>query len=353
MVSKPLQRFSGSMEETKIAAPPQVFPAPSIQEKINKELQKSKVARLFAQAIKYGIIRPGWTATDYMIYAAEHNGWESTGISGTKGTLKSNLLIQHGLAIYQNIATVRKYFVTRKKTLLDLLWYAIDNELTIPWLAVDDIAALFPKSLYFTHRKMYSKLQSAWETVRTVMHNFEFSCVIKKKVATFIMEDTTGDIKTYDAVWMDHPVSGAKPEVIKSHYDYRRWMWLRSLKDPTKDIAKLIAVEDIPFPATPHALANDPEFNCDARFHCGGIEYRGKQAQAFYRDRVRLRGLDPQLFSQYWDDRLKLTKDSFSDFASILDEPVHPEPKQKLTPEQRSEQASNAAKARWCPKTTP
>jgi hypothetical protein len=309
--------------------------AQTVEQKISRELRKTKIAKLFKMAEKYGVIKRGWSCIDYMRFAAKRHGWESTCISGPKGTLKSNLLQQHGLAMYGNMQEVRNHFVTKRKQLLNLMEYAINNEISIPWVAVDDIAALFPKSMYFTHRKLYSKLQSSWETVRTVMNNFEFSCVIKHKVAGFILEDITGDIKCYNPIFV-----GDTP--IKSHCDYRRWMWLRNLKDPTTDVAKLISVEDIPFPATPDSFKFDKELNSGI-YYSGGKRYTGED---FFRNHACLMGIETGDFKRYWNDRLSLTKESFHDFASILEDP---EPKQKLTPEERSEQASKAAQARWHP----
>jgi hypothetical protein len=309
-------------------------------EKVERELQKVKVAKLFRLAEKYGVIHRGWSCINYMQHAAARHGWESTCISGPKGTLKSNLLMQHGLALYGNMNNVREHLVTNQKRLLQLMEYAINNEICIPWIGVDDIAALFPKSLYFTHRKLYSKLQSAWETSRTVFANFEFSCVLKRKVAGFILEDITGDIKCYDPIFVnDTP--------IKCHYDYRRWLWLRNLKDPTTDIAKLITVEDIPFPATPEAFIHDKELSAGT-FYCGGKPYIGKD---FFENQAKLPGICTEDFKIYWNERLQLAKESFHDFASILEE-APKKTKDKLPPEQISENNRKAAHARWHPEET-
>ena len=80
----------------------------------------SKTSRLIKAAIKYGVIHPGWSAIDYMTSAAKHHGWESTCISGMKGTLKSNLMLQHGKALYGgNMNEVKAHFVTKRS----YLWY--------------------------------------------------------------------------------------------------------------------------------------------------------------------------------------------------------------------------------------
>lgn len=309
-----------------------------MNERIKQEARKDKVAKLLKTAEKYGVIKRGWSCVDYMRYAVDRHGWESNCISGQKGTLKSNLLIQHGLAIYGDMQTTMKHFVTNRKKLLDLMEYAINNGICIPWVGVDDIAAIFPKSLYFTHRKMYSKLQAAWETVRTVMSNFEFSCVLKHKVAGFILEDITADTKCYNPVFV-------KDTPIKCHYDYRRWLWLRNLKDPTRDIPKLISVEDVPFPATPDAFKIDKQLNSGVYFS-NGKEYVGKD---YFDNVLHLGGVETAEFRKYWNERLEIAKTSFHDFASILEEPAPKQKQVKLSPEERAEINRLNALKRWSP----
>lgn len=276
-----------------------------LNDRIQKELQKRKVAKLFQVAEKYGVIKRGYTAVGYLRYAIKNYGWESHAITGDKGSAKSNLLLQRGLAIYKNIKDVETHTVTKRMQLLDHMRNAIDNNERIPWLGVDDIGTLFPASLYFTNRKLYSKLQSTWETVRTVMNCFDFTCTRKNKVANFILEDITGDIVCYNRVGD-----------IKSHYDYRRWLWLRSLKDPTRNIAKLISIEDIPFPLTPDAFKIDRELR-EGKFLVAGVEYSGED---FYRNHAELMGIERNDFKSYWDQRLDIAKVAFKEFEKLTEE---------------------------------
>lgn len=320
----------------------------NIENQIKTEINKQKVAKLLKYAIQMGAVRPGWSAIDYMRYAAQHHGWESTCIAGQKGSLKSNLLLQHGLAIYGNLEEVLKHFVTEQGRLFELIDYAIENEKLLPWIGVDDIAMIFPKSLYFTKRKLYSELQASWEAVRTVFANFEFSCVIKRKVATFILEDITSDIKCYKPVYLDH--ADGTNECIKSHYIYRRWLWLTNFKDPTSDLAKLITVEEIPFPATPEALIYDDELK-NGMFYAGGKAYKGEE---FFKNHACLRGIDTNDFKKYWDSRLGIAKRGFKKLKQIMaDEEVknaQQQARRRETKEEISQKARDAAMARWHPK---
>jgi len=309
-------------------------PSRATTDKLTRELGKQKIAKLFKFAQKQGIIKPGWSWIDYALDSIKRHGWESTCISGPKGTLKSNLLMQHGYAIYGDMAETTNHMVTETKRLLSLLQNAIDNEICMPWVGIDDAAALFPKSLYFTNRKLYSKLQASWETVRTVMSNFEFTCVLKHKVSAFMLEDITADIKCYDPVFTDNGTP------IKCHYDYRRWMWLRNLKDPTTDIAKLILVEDTVYPATPDAFKIDKELQ-EGEWISGGKVYRGYE---YFEKVTRLMGVETSVFRDYWNRRLALTRKSFEEFASIFEEVEKREAQKKLTAEERSEINRNNGK---------
>jgi hypothetical protein len=214
--------------------------------------------------------------------------------------------------MYGDIQKTFDSMITTKSELLEKLHYAINNEICIPWLAIDDVAALFPKSMYFTNRVAYSALQAAWETTRTAFNCIEYTCVIKSKVASFLLEDLTGDITCYNPVFTE----GGYP--VKGTYEYKRWMWLPNFKDPTKNIAKTIIVETIPFPVTPDAFTYDKELRT-REFICGGQIYIGRE---FYEKRACLLGVKTEDFKVYWERRLALTKTAYEVFADILDKMV-------------------------------
>jgi hypothetical protein len=312
-----------------------------INTRIQAELGKNKIARLFEAAEKFGVIHRGWTCIDYMRYAIMRHGWESTCVGGMKGSFKSNLMMQHGQTLYGDIDKAREHMVTIRPQLMKHMRYAIDNDITIPWEACDDIVTLFPKSLYFTDRKMYSKLQSGWEASRTVFSCFEFSCVQKNKVAGFILEDITGDIKCYNPIFITHEDGSMTP--IKGHYDYRRWMWTRNFKDPTMDIPKLIAIEDIPFPVTPDAFKIDPQLR-EGIFISSGVAYKGEE---FFKQHAGLTGIDTPKFRTYWQDRLKITRNAFESFEEVLDDINHRIGKrnQHLPKEEETQQTQNMQNA--------
>ena len=266
-----------------------------------RNANRGKARKLLEFAIKYGVVKLGWTATDYMRYAIENYGWESTGITGLKGSAKSNLLIQRGYAIYKDYKKVFAYMFTTIDHFLALLETAIETKQRIPWTGGDDIATLFPRSLYFTDRKLYSELKSAWETTRTIISNFDWTATRKNKVASFITDDITGDIITYNRVGD-----------LYAHFDYRRWLWQRDFKDPNEMKAKLIAIEDTRFPLTPDALLHD-SLTGTTYLICG-VVYSGKD----YFERADLGGVTRDSFIDYWDHRLELANASYKKFKKII-----------------------------------
>jgi hypothetical protein len=56
----------------------------NINDRIQKELNKKKVAKLFQIAEKYGVVKRGFTAIQYLRYAIKNYGWESHAITETK-----------------------------------------------------------------------------------------------------------------------------------------------------------------------------------------------------------------------------------------------------------------------------
>lgn len=237
--------------------------------------------------------------------AVKNYGSENTGITGPKGTAKSNLLMQRGFSIYEDWDVVREHTITKLDPFLDLMEAAIESKERIPWVGVDDIATIFPRSLYFTDRKLYSELKSSWETTRTVLSNFDWTATRKNKVATFITDDITGDIITYDR----------RGDLI-AHYDYQRWLWFRDWKDPSEMRAKLIAVEDVPFPLIPEALKSCKEL-CEGTFISGGEEFSGCD---YFLKKLRLGGVPREEFVKYWNQRLGLADDAYHRFKKTIQE---------------------------------
>jgi len=257
------------------------------------------VKKLFGAAVRYGVVHLGYTFVDYLRHAIDNFGWECVPIGGVKGEAKSNLLLQSGYAIFKDWETVHEYTVMEPEDFLNIL----DQRGRHPWVGWDDITAHLPRSLYFTDRELWAELQKNWALYRTKMNCFVCTAPRKNRIATFILEDITGDIICFNRVGLD----------IKSHYDFQRWMWQRDLKDPKRMVARPVQVESIPFPLTPGAWKIDKEMQAQ-KMTVNGETYRGGD---FY-EKVSLTGVPRKEFRKYWKRRIALADKASASFRELL-----------------------------------
>ena len=123
-------------------------------------------------------------------------------------------------------------------------------------------------------------------------------------------------------------------------------------------IAKLIAIEDVPFPLIPEALTHDKEIT-DHETIIGGKPWKGAD---FFIHKIRLTGISREEFIKYWNERLDITKTAYGEFEDLMKE--REEEQKKLeekkvqikpiedTPEAkdgRSKLAKELAMRRWHP----
>jgi len=163
----------------------QVFQASKDQ--VQRVLHGSKVTNLFKYAERFGVVRRGATATQYLFHAVDTKGWECTSITGIKGAAKSNLLLQRGYAVYRDWDKVHSHVVMEPNDLIGVLESA--GEERIPWIGADDLGKHFPKNLYHARRKVYIELAENWELMRTIINCFDFTATRKNKVATFFIDE--------------------------------------------------------------------------------------------------------------------------------------------------------------------
>lgn len=284
---------------------------------------------VFQAAIKLGVIKPGKTLLGYLRDAIENYGWECIPIGGKKGDAKSNLLLQAAYSIYDDWDAVHEHIVMDPLKFLNLLDDSFHQR--IPFVGFDDITVHLPRSLYFTDRNLWAELQKNWASYRTKMNCFMCTSPRKDRVASFVLEDITGDIIVYNRI-----------KDIKSHYNLNRWMWQRDFKDPKSMRATPLQVEDLAFPLIPGAINIDKELQ--GNIVVGGRKYKGVD---FY-PQVGLTGVPRKQFKRYWERRLSLADKAVKDAIIVVqrnkdkNEPKTPPPKNVV-----SQAASNLAKKRW------
>jgi len=285
------------------------------------------VKKLFQASVQYGVLHLGYSLIDYLRHAIDNYGWECIPIGGVKGEAKSNLLLQTGYAIFGDWDAVHTYTVMQPEDFLNIL----DERGRHPWVGWDDITAHLPRSLYFTDRELWAELQKNWALYRTKMNCFVCSAPRKNRIATFILEDITGDIICFNRVGLD----------IKSHFDFQRWMWQRDLKDPKSMNARPIQVENIPFPLTPDAWKIDKELQAQ-KLKVDGRTYSGGD---FY-EKISLQGVPRREFKKYWKRRIELADKASADFRELLG--MRERKKQNTSPPSEVTDAARAlANQRW------
>jgi len=244
------------------------------------------------RAIELGYVVQGWTLEDYIRDSIEHYGWESIVIWGPKGSGKSNFLLQIGYMVYQDWNKVLNHIVFSP---MDFIRITKDPG-RIPWLGWDDIAAYLPRSLYFTNRALWSAFKQNWDTFRTKLNSFVCTSPLKSKIASFILEDLSGEI------FMNRRVG----EGLSTIYDFQRWMWSLDFTNPLKENFDIIRVDKQALPFTPEVSAN----------------YK-----------TRLPGVPTEVFKTYWERRMNLAEESRTKLHGIV---------QKLEVKEEKEEKSKA-----------
>lgn len=293
---------------------------------VTREIAIPKGARrIFRVATKQGVVFPGYSGIDYLRHAINNYGWECTVIGGAKGSAKSCLLLQRGYAIYKDWETTLEYTKMEPENFVN----ALDSRGRIPWIGYDDVTVHLPRSIYFTDRGLWAEISKNWAAYRTKLNCFDCTAPRKDRVASFILEDLTGDIICFN-----------RYKDIESHYDFQRWLWQRDLHDPKKMYATAIHVEAIPFPLTPGALKISAELT-QGKIVVGAVEITKREFFTF--EKSGLMGVPRSIFKRYWKRRLELA-DKAAKRLKELFKKRNPEP---VPQSESSKAASLLAKKRW------
>jgi len=255
----------------------------------------SEIGKLNA-AIELGYIVEGWYIEDYCRDAIENHGWESLCIWGPKGSLKSNLMLQLGYLIYKDWDLVLNHVVFRPRDFIRIT----EGEGRIPCIMWDDIGVHLPRTLYFTDRKLWSRLKSNWDAFRPKLSVFLCTTPRKEKVASFIIDDLSGEVLLGKRVG----------EVLINKYDFQRWLWQFDFIKPTKSRFSMVQVEKEPLPGTPK------------------LSYGLKDKL----ERV-LPGIPTDVFQRYYAERIELANEARLKLARQVRDLVEEEKEQWLPKE--------------------
>jgi len=227
------------------------------------------------RAVDRGFIVEGWNLIDYLRDAVENEGWESICIWGPKGAMKSNLMLQLGYLIYQDWDVVLDHVVFKPEDFIRIT----EERGRIPWMGWDDIGVWLSSSLYFTNRKMWSAMKENWDAFRVKLSTFICTAPRKDKVASFIVDDLSGEVLVGKRVGKE----------LINKYDCQRWIWETDFKKPDKCKFDMVRVDERFFPGTPETAL---KYEADDRFN------------------HELPGVPAWVFRRYYEERRRLAEEA-------------------------------------------
>lgn len=124
-----------------------------------------KYPEVVQYAVKYGMIKVGWTLADYLREAAQNQGYELLVIHGAQGSGKSTFALQGLNWIYQDWDTVLKSYVFHPKHFVDKLM-SVPKGKRIPALLWDDLTVNFDSQKFKTDAELYGQIDSTFAAIR-------------------------------------------------------------------------------------------------------------------------------------------------------------------------------------------
>lgn len=229
------------------------------------------MSRVVLRAQQLGYVVLGWGIMDYARDAIDNHGWESYIIWGPKGGYKSNLLLQIGYNVYGDVENEGYENMEVWETVLNhIIFTPMDfiritkDKGRIPFLGWDDISAHLPRTLYMTNRKLWDAVARNWDLFRPKLSVFVCTTPHKSRVASFIVNDMSGEII-----------------VSKGHkFEHQRWSWDLDLKHHDSEQGKPIKVEE---------------------------------AKTIHRDNVPL-----PIWSRYWARRMELSEGAHQELIKLF-----------------------------------
>lgn len=116
-------------------------------------------------AIKFGLVKLGWTLEDYIREAAEEGKYVTCAIWGEQSAGKSNRLLQQGFWVYRDWDTVLENLVFKPLELKAKL-KSIPKGRRFPWIGWDDVGVHYTANRFRTDIDEYEAIDSVWTCLR-------------------------------------------------------------------------------------------------------------------------------------------------------------------------------------------
>lgn len=122
-------------------------------------------SKIVQTAVKFGLIKPGWTLEDYIRDAAESQGYATVQVWGEQGSGKSNRILQQGYWVYKDWDLVLKNIIFKPSSFVQRL-KSIPMGRRVPWLGWDDVGVHFTSNAFRTNIQEYESVDGAWASIR-------------------------------------------------------------------------------------------------------------------------------------------------------------------------------------------
>jgi hypothetical protein len=116
-------------------------------------------------AIEFGLVKPGWTLEDYLLFAAREGRYATVCVWGEQGSYKSNRLLQQGYWIYKDWDMVLDNLVFKPLELKAKL-KALPMGQRYPWIGWDDVGVHYTSSTFRINIDEYSAIDAVWASLR-------------------------------------------------------------------------------------------------------------------------------------------------------------------------------------------
>lgn len=170
---------------------------PSISELNDK---RKKIPAHIALAIRFGLVKPGYTLQDYFVEAVTgppelkgKAGYETALIWAVQGSGKSSRGLQYLKWLYGSWEDVLNNIVFRPQDFINHLEKVPDDH-TIPAIFWDDIMVHFPASKFKTDLKQYEAVDSTFASIRTKVNVILASLPIIDRCAKNVKDNATVEV---------------------------------------------------------------------------------------------------------------------------------------------------------------
>lgn len=156
-------------------------------------LWKNVPFRFLQYALRFGLIKWGYTEKEYIQYAIENQGYETVLVWGVQGSGKSNRILQEGYWVFEDWDKVLGAIVSKPKEFVERLQKIPFGERT-PWTGWDDVGVHFPSVSWRTNIEQYEAVDAAWAAIRTKCNVISLNIPLIDRLARNLKDNLTMEV---------------------------------------------------------------------------------------------------------------------------------------------------------------